>query len=366
MRVWVLLFGWALGCASNAGQVPSPRSDAAVGELSEASSDAPQDVASDAPEDSPLGCLGWAFLTPVVGGAHDAPCVLLADALCTLLARCTPATLGESFGELPVCRARLGYACARALRAPDTGSPEAYTACGPRLRGLTCDDVHRALRVTTGSDWEGLSLEHLLGLCRVPGARPDGAACAADMQCARGVCQRAGGTPCGRCAAPAGLDAPCEQPSATSTLPRCDLGLNCRTRWRAEGGGFVAVGNACAAFAAQGEPCPSPSMPNPSTSVGCLGGLHCTDGVCLPRLREGAPCDPSRGPGRCDRDQGLTCDSARRVCARGSASVCGFARDGQRCRFAFKSLRACVYPARCGGAMEDDCRLPDPRTETCP
>ncbi|MBI5517326.1 MAG: hypothetical protein HY909_26370 [Deltaproteobacteria bacterium] len=102
--------------------------------------------------------------------------------------------------------------------------------------------------------------------------------------------------------------------------------------------------------------------------MGCLAGLHCVRGVCVPRLRQGALCDPTLVTGVCDREQGLSCDRDRRVCVRGAGrSACErFARDGAACRFAFKGLRDCVFPARCGGEMTDVCRLPGPSPETCP
>lgn len=321
----------AVGCASPAPPVPDASADVSVDSAEVA-----------APDAAASPCLPWAAQTPVAPPSHAQVCVLLADAWCTLLARCDPPWVRASYGDPGVCRTRVGYDCSRALAHPDTALASAYLACVASLRASSCNDIHAAVRFATGSDRDPADTEALLGYCRVPGARPAGAACAFDTQCEGLACQRLDGATCGVCGATAARGEPCEPGTSAAARRRCAPGTYCRA-------------GTCAAFGLVTEPCPSAAG---EPSRGCGPGARCVAGTCRASLRLGASCADAADA--CDRIEDLACERGR--CARAPALVCeGFAPDGASCG---STPLGCLAPARCGATGV--CELPGAAPLACP
>lgn len=144
----------------------------------------------------------------VVAPTPSSECTAYAMAECASLSQCESYNFQTTFGTTDACQTQLAYSCAVQEAAPSTGwTTEAITSCTTFLTPPNCN----ALQVPTP-----------ISPCVFSGALDAGAACALGSQCASRTCMRAGGAPCGTCAAlVATAGAACDG----GTI--CDVGMTC-------------------------------------------------------------------------------------------------------------------------------------------
>jgi hypothetical protein len=229
-------------------------------------------------------------------------CDAFARALCTRLDGCSKFLVPGSYGSMQACVARTTQTCTDGLSLPDTAATALGLAgCTAALSDASCNAV-----------LENAAPE----ACRlVPGARPDGAACASDSQCASTRCSHtAASARCGVCAARAQAEAFC---TASSD---CEYGLVCTSDSK------------CRAPAPEGAPC--------DTTRPCAMPLLCAAGICQAALQQGASCDSAAD--HCDTFAGLSCDYTSMRCATWTQSAAG-----QACGYITQGWAACIGSARC-------------------
>lgn len=183
----------------------------------------------------------------------------------------------------------------------------------------------------------------------VPGEREDGASCVSSYQCASGSCYLGGGTGCGVCATPAGLDGDC-------TATYCQGGLAC-------------MSGKCKKLGALGDAC--------SYTAPCLSSLACLGGTCQAKSDIGEACtwtgqnDACRPTGWCNNNTDVcepygTSAVAGGACGildSGSIEYCAY---GYVCRIEDKQAFAGMCEARGGSgdaceqlyAIGDSCLAP--------
>jgi hypothetical protein len=283
---------------------------------------------------------------PAAPAGADEACAVWAAHSCGRLEACAPLSVQVAYGDVGRCMARNRPSCVSALRASGTGDdPAGVEACARAYDTASCDDV------VVGRPPEA---------CKRAGARPPGAACGDDAQCAgpHAHCRMGDDEACGTCAALGPADAACDSDKD------CAYGLVCYFTCMPP----VTLGAACDGMTRQ-----------------CPQTLVCYDYVCAAPAAVGTPCNPQADA--CDRDHGLFCDPRTRVCGRyavadigapcGPATICkggscetasgpsdgpglpsictAHASDGARCDPASGS--PCAPPARC---IRGACQLPDP------
>ncbi|HXU81019.1 MAG TPA: hypothetical protein VN914_06460 [Polyangia bacterium] len=234
----------------------------------------------------------------------ESACRELAEAGCARLAACDRGYFAFTYGDDTQCRALLAAGCPEALGLSGAASTTAVAGCASALPGLDCERIFEAHR--GGSGWYATDFDYQAALeaCGVKGALEDGSACGAGLQCRGGRCKGQRGTECGHCLTPVAEGGACEHP----TIDDCALGLYCRTLNR-----MSPYIYRCTRYAPAGQMCSQLDQPNPSTSVGCQAGLHCSwsTGICRPLLGAGEACDDTGADAVCG--SALACRDGRCV-----------------------------------------------------
>ena len=275
----------------------------------------------------------------------DQACSDYANAYCSAYANCSSFDGTLLYGSVSACVGRWKPICLSTINAPGTGfKPSVYESCAQAYASTKCDVL-----LSNGRP----------DACNVLGSLAAGAACGDDSQCATGYCKVDFFETCGACTARVGLGA------------TCTLSRDC------ESGACIAPGK-CIAPAEAGGDC---------TATVCAGTLNCVGATCQPPASLADTCILNPDP--CDRDKGLSCDSATHKCVApppfasagagcfipGDAgpgtgtptatctadSLCGASNtceaaimDGAPCSTTGAN---CLYPAEC---VSGACTLPNP------
>ncbi len=280
------------------------------------------------------------------------PCQAVAEEQCTRLELCHPADL-VLFGGHDACVATYLVQCQSTVGLPGqpaTSLSDAHDCAAALINapcGCVADEVCPATRPA-------------------PGTLSDGAVCQTDDQCAGGACSVLPFESCGHCVEAPGLKEPCgsvgsgcamglvcgfqnvcvrasERGQSCRSSTDCVAGLVCRSGQcgsPAEEGGDCSVdADACdlagmlicaqgvcqaipvaRAMDGGGEACGVGVGPTGYTA--CDGDSYCKGGVCLPRIAQGAPCDPVDSFSVQTCALSLVCDSQSKECVPATPTVC--------------------------------------------
>jgi hypothetical protein len=240
-----------------------------------------------------------------------------AKAICERTNACAPALITTLYGDVTACTARLAAGFTLGVGANgSTASPVATSACAQAIPGITCAD---------------LLSNQIATACRpVAGTLTDGAACAADGQCATAHCKIALGQTCGTCAKRGAASAEC------GLADDCEYGLTC-------------AGGKCTSYGASGAAC--------SANAPCRGDLVCRGGKCGTAAATGEACAEGDG---CDELHGVICSVAKKKCVPvsygGGNAACGIVPSGvELCASSgfCKGLEAPKYQGTCVAAAAD-------------
>jgi hypothetical protein len=249
-----------------------------------------------------------------------------ARGICNHFARCTPAFVRSTFGDVPTCVAAFVKEASRIFETPGVRiTKRELDACIVKTESAACD-----VEIETIAE------------CDFKGTLADGAPCSSGVACASGSCLKpsAGasneGASCGACARRAAVNESCEGGA-------CGPGLDC-------------VEGQCRAPAAIGDACSA------DAEHFCQARLACVNGTCVvPRGRDEA-CD---GVVPCDATQGLVCVAATCTALLAKpgmsctqtpyceASSCvdtacqPLLTEGEACN---ERTAACAFPLECQGA----------------
>jgi hypothetical protein len=227
---------------------------------------------------------------PVPDAASDAPatvsaaqaCGDSAHARCSLIAKCSPAILSNTYVNEATCETRLKVNCLDQLAAPGTGATaETTEACAVALPSETCDQL--------------LDDQPVAACAQKTGSMSIGEMCAFPGQCQTGFCAIQPGAACGTC-----QNAP--QPGdSCARLTTCGDLLTCLT-----------TVDLCESFSTTScgptQPC--------GAGLSCVGATSSAPGTCEAAVETaGNVCDPTQKKGpACDRNALLTCSSSKNSC----------------------------------------------------
>jgi hypothetical protein len=220
----------------------------------------------------------------------------VAAAYCDHAQACAPAFLTLAYGDIATCNARFVAAVTPTLGANGTTyTPDQLHACAQAVPGTSCGDFLAHKPATA---------------CRPPaGTLADGAACAADAQCAGTRCKIPFGQVCGTCAKHAAAGAPC------GVDDDCSYGLKC-------------VGGSCVAYGNENDTCDGAHP--------CRPDLGCKAGKCGTPSTSGTACTDSA---ECDGAHGLFCGTVSKQCA-----PVTFDSAGQACGLVQQHIALCAGP----------------------
>jgi hypothetical protein len=214
----------------------------------------------------------------VAGPTAQQACADMAQAECAERMSCSGgANIERTFGNLDECTIRETLACLNGLAAPQTGnSPALIEQCVAAFGTYSCADYFN---------------DNPPAACTVVGARPAGAVCEFNGQCASGYCSGTKDTLCGTCSAPPAAGASCAASNCGHAQTCVDATLMCES--------YRTIGSACDAAG----PCGS--------GLVCVGAVAATStpGTCQAAAEGvGTACGGTM-PG-CDGGMGWFCGGA--------------------------------------------------------
>lgn len=231
----------------------------------------------------------WLVLCAVLGACSssdkkDEACAAVAKARCLRLSNCSSSDFQRQWADEATCEERLKLSCLTGLDAEGTGStPETVQACAAAIPNQTCQDFFQG-----GTPTECLP---------VAGTLANGTPCIASSECSSTFCAVPAHAKCGACAPLPQAGDSCEVIGCGGRGLICDgVTKQCVTP--------VPAGGTCSS----GDPCIS--------GYTCVRPPGQPTGSCMQQgVTAGTTCDPAhRTAADCNRDAGLYCDSATKLC----------------------------------------------------